>query len=190
VPRPGCAALLACLPLLAAGCASHATPVPDVTTARAPTGWSPARFESGGLRLHVPANWFSTATTSPQVAAVSSGSATVALWRYPRAEPLPVARPALVNARRALIGAVRRRDRTFRLAGARLVRVAGAPGIAVVGAQSMNGRRVRIRSTHLFAKRSEVVVDAYAPPGQFVRLDRTVFRPLTASVRIDPAAGP
>jgi hypothetical protein len=46
-----------------------------------------------------------------------------------------------------------------------------------------------VRSTHLYAGGSELVVDAYAPPARFAALDRSVFVPLTESVRIDPAPG-
>jgi hypothetical protein len=173
-----------------AGCGGGATAVPDVGTAKSPARWTPASFADAGVRLRVPANWSTKAAVSPQVAAVSSGRAAVALWRYPRAEPPPAGRGQLADARRALLRAVRRRDRTFRLARSSTTSVHGAPAIVVVGAQTMNGQRMGVRSTHLFAQRSEVVVDAFAPPAQFGVLDRTVFRPLSSSVRIGAASGP
>jgi hypothetical protein len=164
--------------------------VPDVGAAQAPRSWTPARFAEAGVRLRVPANWTTKAASSPQVAAVSSGRAAVAVWRYPRAEPAPEGRAQLADARRALLRTVRRRDRTFRLARSQTTSVDGAPAIVVVGAQTMNGQRMGVRSTHLFARRSEVVVDAYAPPGQFATVDRAVFRPLTRSVRVGRGSGP
>lgn len=188
--RPFAAALAALLMALLAGCGASATPVPGVDAANAPSRWTRARFADAGVRVRVPANWSTQAASSPQVAAISSGRATVALWRYPRTEPLPTGRTALNDARRALLAAVRRRDRTFRLARASATLVSGTPGIVVVGSETMNGQRMGVRSTHLFAHASEVVVDAFAPPAQFRRLDRSVFKPLSRSVRIGPASGP
>jgi hypothetical protein len=190
VRRPSAVALLALLTALLAGCGGGATTVPDVDAAQAPSHWTRARFPAAGLRVRVPANWSTKPASSPQVASVSSGRATVALWRYPRAESLPTGRTALDTARRALLAAVRRRDRTFRLARVSAKRLAGTPAIVVVGSETMNGQRMGVRSTHLFAHAGEVVVDAFAPPAQFRQLDRTVFRPLSRSVRIGRASGP
>jgi hypothetical protein len=41
-----------------------------------------------------------------------------------------------------------------------------------------------VRSTHLFDRGTEIVIDAYAPPGDFARVDRSVFQPLIRSVRL------
>jgi hypothetical protein len=43
-----------------------------------------------------------------------------------------------------------------------------------------------VRSTHVYAKQAEVVVDAYVAPRDFVNVDREVFRPLVRSLKIDP----
>ena len=43
-----------------------------------------------------------------------------------------------------------------------------------------------VRSTHIFTDRSEVVVEALAPPAAFPALQRTVFGPLLRSLKISP----
>ena len=46
-----------------------------------------------------------------------------------------------------------------------------------------------MRSTHVYAKGAEFVVDAYAAPRDFATVDRSVFRPLVRSFKIDPPQG-
>jgi hypothetical protein len=41
-----------------------------------------------------------------------------------------------------------------------------------------------VRSTHLYAHGGELVVDAYAPPGEYAKVDRAVFGPLLRSLRL------
>jgi hypothetical protein len=186
VRRRRAALILATLPVLAAGCGNAATRVPDVSIPAAPRHWVPAN-PPGGVHLRIPSNWDKQPATGPMIAAVFSGRATVALWRYPRSEPLPSGAATLRAAEKALVATVRRRDPTFRLAAARTVRVGGARAVELLGTETINGRRVRVRSTHVYAGGSELVIDAYAPPARFAALDRSVFVPLTESVRIDPA---
>jgi hypothetical protein len=188
VRRRRAALLIASLPVLLAGCGNSATSVPDVSIPRTPRDWVAAN-PPGGVHLRIPSNWDKQPATGPLIAAVFSGRATVALWRYPRSEPLPAGAAALRAAQRALLATVRKRDPTFRLAAARTVHVGGAPAVELLGTETINGRRVRVRSTHVYAGGSELVVDAYAPPARFEALDRSVFVPLTKSVRIDPAPG-
>ena len=45
-----------------------------------------------------------------------------------------------------------------------------------------------MRSTHVYAKCRELVVDAYAEPDDFERVDRAAFGPLVRSIKIDPPA--
>jgi hypothetical protein len=46
-----------------------------------------------------------------------------------------------------------------------------------------------VRSTHVYAKGAEYVIDAYVAPRDFANVDRVVFRPLVRSVKIDPPQG-
>ncbi len=66
------------------------------------------------------------------------------------------------------------------------VEVDGAPAIELLGTATIAGEKRRVRSTHVYAKGAEIVLDAYAPEQEFARVDREVFRPIAASLRIDP----
>lgn len=172
------------LAVLVAGCGNEATPVPDVTAIRPPAGSVAASYPRLGLRFRVPANWRLRAGRAPLVATVASGTATIALWRYRRTEPLPAGRAALDRARAALVAAVRRRDGTFDLGGSAVTAAAGRPAIEVRGTETIAGERRRVRSVHVFARGAEVVVDAQAPPGAFGAMEARVLGPLLASLRV------
>ena len=106
-----------------------------------------------------------------------------------RSEPLPRENEALETAQASLEAAVKARDSTFALEGSKRVEVDGAPAIELRGTERIAGRERRVRSTHVFAKGAEVVLDAYAAPEDFERVDKEVFDPLLASLRIDPPEG-
>jgi hypothetical protein len=172
-----------------AGCGNSRTPVPDVTRSADPTGWTSAQYPAAGVRVRLPRNWPLAPGTAPAVASATSGRATVALWRYPRTEPLPRTGAQLAAARRAVVSAARARDATLRVAAVRPTTVAGVPGVVITGAETIRGVRVRLRSTHLYAQGAEVVADAFAPPGEFSRLDRLVFRRVERSLRLGAPTG-
>ena len=174
------------LAALAAGCGAERVATPDVTRPVTGSPPAPVAFPAAGLKFDAPRAWRVTEWDAPLVATTSSGTATIAIWRYPRTEPLPRDEPALDAAQEALLGAIRTRDPRFAERGVRRVEIDGAPGIEVVGDEHVNGRERRVRSTHVYAKEAEYVVDAYAPPGDFTGVDRSVFRPLLRSLKIDP----
>jgi len=125
------------------------------------------------------------------VATVTSGRATVAVWRFPRTEPLPRTAGDLRRARRGLLGAARARDPSFHSREARRRRVGRHRAIEVTGSGTIEGQPRALRSLHIYAYGGEVVVDALAPPGDFARVDREVFRPLMRSLRLmRPRAAP
>jgi hypothetical protein len=139
---------------------------------------------SQGVGFQRPANWTFSLGAGSQVAIVGSGRAAVVLWRYPRAEPLPHDAASLDRARRSLIAAAKARDKTLRVVSSRLVTVGGAKGVELVAHERLNSHPREVRSTHVYAHGAELVVDAYAPPSEFARVDRTVFRPLLRSLRV------
>ena len=179
-------ALVACA---SAGCGRERIEPPDTVRPAAPVGTAPEAFPQAGLFLDRPANWPFQPGRAPLVASASSGTATVALWRYERSEPLPREGEALEAAQAALEEAVKTRDGSFELEGSKRVKVDGAPGIELRGTETVAGRRRRVRSTHVYAKEAEVVLDAYAPEEEFQRLDAEVFEPIVRSLRIDPPEG-
>lgn len=172
-----------------AGCGNSAARPPDVSTPSSPRAYVPASYPAAGVRFDYPANWTITSGQPPLVSTVVSGQATVAVWRYARTEPLPVGPLALARARIALIRAARRRDRTLRVRSARVRRLHGSPAIVLFGSESVGGQRRSVRSVHVFFAAHEVVVDAFAPASQFRRVDRSVFGPLVASLRLSGGSG-
>jgi hypothetical protein len=175
--------------VLLAGCGNERTPAPDVATPGPPIGTTPARYPQHGIAFAAPGGWKVSPGTAPLVATVQTGQATVAVWRYPRAEPLPRSKAHLSAARDALVAAAQARDATFKPIKTALTKVNGAPAVQVRATETIDGQPRTVRSTHIYKRGAEVVVDAYAPQKDFVRVDAQVFRPLLRSLRITRAQG-
>jgi hypothetical protein len=169
-----------------AGCGAERVPVPDPERPYASGGLVGREFPQAGVRFIAPESWTFDLGAAPLVASTSSGTVTIALWRYPRTEALPRDDAALEAAEQALQDAAERRDPSLRLDDARPVEVDGAPGIELTGTQRVRGRERRVRSTHVYAKGAEIVVDQSAAAQDFPPADRNVFRPLVDSMKIDP----
>jgi hypothetical protein len=145
-----------------------------------------ASWPRAGVSVAIPDNWRAEQGASPLVASIASGTATVAIWRYRRTEPLPRSAASFRRARRELVRAAQKRDRTLRVRTAQVVRFGGRPALQIVGVETVAGERRMVRSTHVFRDRTEVVVEALAPPAAFGGLARTVFDPLLRSLVIRP----
>lgn len=154
------------------------------------TAFAPTRFGSAGVQsIAIPVGWNGSDGTPPLVAALRKDSATIAIWRYPREEQLPVTHDALVTAKNALVAEIVQRDPTFSLQTAKLLHVGPARAIAVIGTGAgMDGRRRSLRSTHVYANRAEYVIDASSDPTDFARLDQEVFQRVTDSLNLAVAA--
>ena len=170
----------------AAGCGRERLAVPDVERPVVVERTVPQVFPSEGVRFAAPGSWSLSIGRPPLLVQSSSGSASIAMWRYERTEPLPEGDRELDAAQEALLGAVRQRDRTYREISTERRRVDGAPAIELVGEQRVAGRPRRVRSTHVFAHGAELVVDQSSEPADFARLDAAIFRPLVRSLRLDP----
>jgi hypothetical protein len=184
--RLGLTALAVGAAIALSGCGDRRPAPPDITTPRPPVGTRPVAYPQFGVTVSVPSNWRSQQGAAPLVASITSGTATVAIWRYPRSEPLPTTAKALRTAKAALVRAARKRDRTLKLTRAAVVRFHGHPALLLVGTETVGSERRMVRSTHIFRDRSEVVVEALAPPAAFAALQRTVFAPLLRSLKISP----
>jgi hypothetical protein len=169
---------------LAAGCGNERTPVPEVSAPEPPQGRRIVDLPQDGITYRAPGNWRDVARADPLVGGVQSRRGTLAIWRYPRTQPLPDTTVKLRRVRDLLVERVRARDPTFELARSRLTRRGGARAIELTGAQTVAGRRVQVHSAHVFGEGAEVVLDAYAPPADFARVDRTVFEPLLSSLEL------
>jgi hypothetical protein len=180
--------LLVCGCSVLAGCGNSRTAPPDLSTAVRPAGFTRLAYPTVGLSLRSPTNWQVQPGSPPLVVAVRSGLASVAVWRYPRTQTLPRSGVDLRVALRRLIATVRARDATFRLASAAVVAVAHRGAVQLRGLETIDGQRREVRSTHLYAHGAEVVVDAYAPPSEFRRVDRQVFHPLLRGLSVTAPA--
>lgn len=171
--------------LALAGCGNDRTPPPDIGSVPAPKAFRNATFARDGVFFRVPTNWrISEGSAQNEVATVAAGDAQIAVWRYPRTEPLPQTRSQLEAARVALLAQVRNRDATFRLKSSRLVMKDGLRGVELVASVTNQGERRRVRSLHAYGNGAEVVVDAFAPPKLFRRVDRQTFGPVARSLKL------
>jgi hypothetical protein len=180
--------LLAALAALAAGCGNERQRAPDTAGAAPPAGKRTVELRRYGVTFVRPANWGLADPKPPQIGALTSGPVAVILWRYPREERLPVSSSELERARSALVAAARARDASLKVLRTRVVRVDGVPGVEVVATEKIGIARRQVRSTHLYAHGGELVVDAYAPPSEFPKVDRAVFGPLLRSLRLSRPA--
>jgi hypothetical protein len=174
--------LIACV--LLAGCGNQQQRPPDVSTVATPSGTTPAAFAGQGVSFAAPGGWHVQTGQAPLVATVQSGPAQIAVWRYPRTEPLPTTRAQLTQARGLLLQAAKARDQTFKETSTAITKVGGHPAIVVRGTETVGGQPRSVRSTHVYAGGGEVVVDAFAPANVFGRADRVAFRPVVRSLQV------
>ncbi|MDX6664302.1 MAG: hypothetical protein QOG68_508 [Solirubrobacteraceae bacterium] len=177
------------LAVVVAGCGSKAGKPPSVTTPRAAFGWVDQALPTQGLKFQRPSAWRYTPGTAPLLATMTSGLTTIALWRYPRNEPLPTTPTELTAATKALVAAAHLRDSTFKVIKAKGTRAAHQPAVVIVADETVAGQPRRVRSTHIYAAASEIVVDAFAPVDQYVKVESPIFRTLVRSIQITAPTG-
>src|SRR3954467_6808858 len=178
-------ALLATLPVLAlAACGSDKEEAPSPAAIPTTRETGAVKYPDAGVAFRAPEGWRRQAGKAPLVAAVQTGQATIAVWRYPRDEQLPVTHSGLKAAKEALVGQIQKRDPSFKVEKAKLLHVGPKRAVQVLGRGTINGNPRMIRSTHIYTQKSEYVVDAYAPETVFNRVDRGVFAPVLKSLEI------
>lgn len=118
------------------------------------------------------------------IGVITSATAVIALWRYPRHQPVPTNPAMLTQARLALIAAVRATQPAVDVIGSRLLRVDGHPAVELDALERLHGLLRRVRSTHVFARRSEIVLEEYAPPDVFRAVEPSVFSAVRRSLVI------
>jgi hypothetical protein len=183
------AALLTASALLAAGCGNDETPAPDVTTPGPRLGSTPVDFPEHGLALEAPAGWNVNRGQPPLIATIATGQATIAVWRYPRAEELPASKAELDAARTSLVQAASERDPTFKVIKDANTEVDDRPAVQIRARETIEDQPRVVRSTHVYAEGGEIVVDAFAAPGDFRRVDAEVFRPLLRTLTVSKPRG-
>ena len=174
------------LPLALAACGRERIDVPESLRPATPRGVEVVSYPEAGVRFQAPGGWGAQKGKEPLLSTSTSGTAVIALWRYQRTEPLPREDADVDKARERLVEAIKTRDKTFELDSSERTKVDGAPANEVTGTGTIEGQRRRIRSTHVYAKGAELVIDAYAAPDDFDEVDGTAFRPVVESVKIDP----
>lgn len=167
---------LACSAALA-GCGNDPAPVADVVQPEPARGDRVIRLDEAGVRFTGPFNWRDLVVVqNGAVGGVQSNRAVLAVWRYERSEPLPQTVEALEEVRDLLVERVKSRDASFKLIDSELTRLAGARAIVLRGTQTIAGLPVEVRSAHVFREGAEIVLDGYAPPESFDRVDKAVFQ--------------
>lgn len=179
-------ALLVCASLLLAGCGDSRTSVPNLSAPAAPVAFRSVHFPTAGITLQIPRTWVVVPGHGPLVSTVSSGTAIVAIWRYPSGAPPSGAR-ALRGAERRLVQRASARDRGLRLIGARVTQVDGTPAVQIDAIERIGVHQRRVRSTHVFRRHAQVVLEEYAPPNIFGAEDRAVFTRLQGSLLLTAA---
>ena len=172
---------------LLAGCGNDRTSSPELGLIPTPKAFAATPFLAQGVQFRSPTNWRVVKGKDTQLATVAIGDAQVGIWRYERSEPLPETRDQLAAARQALVAQIESRDRTFKLTSTRLVLKPGFRGVEVIGSgTNLTNRSVHrsMRSLHAYGHGMEVVMDAFAPPRQFARVDEQTFAPMARSLRL------
>lgn len=172
-----------------AGCGNDETEPPDTTTPGPRLGSNPTSFPRHGIAFEAPAGWSLDEGNPPLIATLATGQATIAIWRYPRSEPLPESDAELKAARDALLSAARRRDDTFQVIKSAPAEIAGHPAVQIRARETIQGQPRIVRSSHIYAEGAEVVIDAFAAPQYFRRVDAEVFRSVLRSLKLTAPQG-
>lgn len=171
-----------------AGCGNSPSKPPTSTTPKAAFGWVDQDIPTQGVKFQRPSSWRYSPGTAPLLGTMSSGLTTIAVWRYPRNEPLPTTLEELAAARDALVAAAKARDSSFTVIKAKGTRAAHQPAVVIVADETVAGQPRRVRSTHIYAAASEIVVDAFAPVDQYEQVESPIFRTLVRSLQISKPA--
>jgi hypothetical protein len=145
---------------------------------------SASSYPAQGISFRSPPGWSTRAGHGHLVATVQTGQATVAIWRYPRSERLPRSTAQLQAARDALVAASHRDNPRFAEIKTAPTLVAGLPAVQIRARTTIDGQPRTIRSTHIYAYGSEIIVDAFADGDSFRQIDATSFWPLLRSLDV------
>jgi hypothetical protein len=192
VPRKSLLLAAAGVAVLLAGCGNDRASSPELGLIPTPKAFQATPFLAQGVQFRSPTNWRVVKGEDTHLATVAIGDAQVGIWRYVRDEPLPETRDQLAAARQALVAQIESRDPTFKLTSTRLVLKPGFRGVEVIGSgTNLTNTSVQrsMRSLHAYGRGAEVVMDAFAPPKQFSRVDKQTFGPMTRSLKLRKPKG-
>jgi hypothetical protein len=156
--------------------------VPQVLGPAAPQGFHQVTYRRAGVRLDLPRSWIATPQSPPLVTVISSDGAVIALWRYAGSYPEAVVHPQYAS-RRLIAEALRRQPKLHILASG-VHTVDGHPAVELDSVGLVGSVVRRVRSLHVFSRGSEVVLEQYASPTVFERVNRQVFERVSRSLVI------
>ena len=181
--RLAACALAVTLPL-AAGCGNDRVQSGSIFDAKPGRFTRALSYPEAGLKMQVPKEFDVKDSTAPELFRASFQASFISSFAYRRKEQLPKSPDELSAARRRLVDAAKKRDRTFRLKSSRLTKVGGAPAIELLGDQTIFKSRLRLRSLHVYKGKGEYVVELVAPVAAFARLDRSSFPAIRRSLKV------
>jgi hypothetical protein len=168
--------------LAAGGCGDSETTVKNLSVPVGPGGFYTRTFS--GISLSAPRDWSLLKDRAPLVVTMSSGTAVIALSRYPDASS-PLSDPAqLQTARGALIAAAKSEDPGLQVIRSSFDTVDGDGAVEIDAIEQISGQTRRVRSMHIYAPGSEIVLEEYAPPELFQTIDHLVFSPVRQSLHL------
>jgi hypothetical protein len=181
--RTGIPFLAACAAtaLLAGGCGNDRAEPPDLDQLGA--GGEITRFEGPAVGFRYPQSWLAIESEPPRYAQLSSGSALVVVYGYPRSD-LATDSASVEASRRRLISSLRRRAPGFLVLRSEIGEVDDAPAVEIRGRGLVAGEPVETRAVHVYKPGVEWVIDAYAGPKQFAQANRIAFEPLLESIEL------
>jgi hypothetical protein len=184
MPRLAVCALLAAVPLAAAGCGNDRVESGSVFDAKPGKVTKALSYPDAGLKVTVPKEFDVKDSTAPQLFRASLDAAFISAFAYRRKEQIPKEEEELQQARRRLVAAAKRRDKTFKLKRSKVVKVNGVPGVELRGEQTIFKGRLRLRSLHLYKGNGEYVVELVAPVAAFGALERSSFPGILKSLKV------
>ncbi len=181
--RLAACALAIALPL-AAGCGTERVKSGSLFDAKVGKVTRALSYPEAGLKVTVPKEFDVKDSTAPQLFRASLDASFISSFAYARKEQIPKTHDELDAARRRLVGAAKKRDKTYRLKSSRLTKVAGAPAVELLGDQTIFKGRLRLRSLHVYKGKAEYVIELVAPVPAFARLERLSFPGIRRSLKV------
>ncbi|MSO41635.1 MAG: hypothetical protein EXQ70_07055 [Solirubrobacterales bacterium] len=134
------------------------------------------------VSLAYPRSWLQTPGKPPQVVTITSGTASLAVFAYP-AVSVVIDDSTQKAAEERLLASLKRRDPALEITDTTRAEVDGAPALEIRGLEVRGGRRIGVRSVHVYKGAGEYVIDALADRDVFNRTDRDVFDPVIDRIR-------
>jgi hypothetical protein len=176
-------AVVMTLPLLA-GCGNERVKSGSVFDAKPGKATQALSYPDAGLKVTVPKEFDVKDSTAPELFRASLDAAFISSFAYRRKEQIPRNEDELQQARRRLVAAAMRRDKTFKLKRSRVTKVGGVGAVELRGDQTIFKGRLRMRSLHLYKGNGEYVVELVAPVAAFARLERSSFPEILKTLKV------